>query len=263
MLQFHCYPEGKKRVVTFSYDDGSENDARLTELFNRYGVKGTFHLNGGRRGRAEIQKLRERYRGHEIACHTVSHGWLDKMPTVSVIRETMENRAALEEIAQQPVVGMSYPSGGFSPVAVEALRACGVVYSRTTRDTMHTDLPQDFLRWDPTCHHRSALKLAEGFMQNLDSQWCPPLMYVWGHSHEFRTEEDWAYMERTVALLAGSDRIWYATNMEIYTYLQAVRALRVSAEETWIANPSATDVWVERDKREIIRIPAGATVELR
>ena len=30
MLQFHCYPEGKKRVVTFSYDDGSENDARLT-----------------------------------------------------------------------------------------------------------------------------------------------------------------------------------------------------------------------------------------
>ena len=70
-------------------------------------------------------------------------------------------------------------------------------------------------------------------------------------------------MERTVALLAGSDRIWYATNMEIYTYLQAVRALRVSAEETWIANPSATDVWVERDKREIIRIPAGATAELR
>lgn len=51
MLQLHCYPDGKKRVVTFSYDDGSENDARLTELFNRYGVKGPFHLNGGRRSR--------------------------------------------------------------------------------------------------------------------------------------------------------------------------------------------------------------------
>ena len=28
------------------------------------------------------------------------------------------------------------------------------------------------------------------------------------------------------------------TNLEIYTYLQAVRALRVSAEKTWIANLS-------------------------
>ena len=46
MIQFHCYPGGKKRVVTFSYDDGHKNDERLVALFNRYGVKGTFHING-------------------------------------------------------------------------------------------------------------------------------------------------------------------------------------------------------------------------
>ena len=39
MLQFHVYPGGKKRIVTFSYDDGSRNDPRLIELFNKYGVK--------------------------------------------------------------------------------------------------------------------------------------------------------------------------------------------------------------------------------
>ena len=38
MIQYHVYPGGKKRIVTFSYDDGHENDARLIELFNYFGI---------------------------------------------------------------------------------------------------------------------------------------------------------------------------------------------------------------------------------
>ncbi len=41
------YPNGKSKALTFSYDDGMKHDRRLVELFNRYGLKGTFHLNGG------------------------------------------------------------------------------------------------------------------------------------------------------------------------------------------------------------------------
>lgn len=48
MIEYSIYPGGRHRIVTFSYDDGPEQDARLIELFNRYGVKGTFHLNGKR-----------------------------------------------------------------------------------------------------------------------------------------------------------------------------------------------------------------------
>lgn len=29
MIQFHVYPGGSKRIVTFSFDDGSQNDVRL------------------------------------------------------------------------------------------------------------------------------------------------------------------------------------------------------------------------------------------
>ena len=50
MLQFHVFPGGKRRIVTFSYDDGSKNDPRLVALFNKYGVKGTFHINTRRFG---------------------------------------------------------------------------------------------------------------------------------------------------------------------------------------------------------------------
>ena len=34
---------GKKKAVTFSYDDGVTQDCRLVEMMNTYGVKGTFN----------------------------------------------------------------------------------------------------------------------------------------------------------------------------------------------------------------------------
>ena len=42
-----CYPGGKHKALTLSYDDGKLQDRRLVALFNRYGIKGTFHINSG------------------------------------------------------------------------------------------------------------------------------------------------------------------------------------------------------------------------
>ena len=36
---------GKKKAITFSFDDGVWQDRRLIEIFNKYGLKGTFNLN--------------------------------------------------------------------------------------------------------------------------------------------------------------------------------------------------------------------------
>ena len=36
MIQFHVYPGGKKRAVTFSYDDGKIQDERLVALYDWY-----------------------------------------------------------------------------------------------------------------------------------------------------------------------------------------------------------------------------------
>ena len=263
MIQFHVYPGGKKRIVTFSYDDGDSKDARLIELFNVYGVKGTFHLNGinyRNATEAELEGLRERYTGHEISCHTLRHGYLTRMPLQSVISEVVEDRMILEKIAQRPVLGMSYPCDDYNEEVISALRACGIVYSRTGTDTNGFRQPDDFMRWCPTCHHKKALPICERFLEKLDSQWFSPLLYIWGHSHEFRTEEDWAYMEQILKMLAHNDKIWYATNLDIYIYMTAQRQLQISVDEKTFYNPTALDIWVERDKKEIICIPAGQTV---
>jgi len=44
MLLTPMYPGGKLKAVTFSYDDGQRHDVRLTEIFNRFGMKATFNL---------------------------------------------------------------------------------------------------------------------------------------------------------------------------------------------------------------------------
>ena len=110
MIQYNVYPGGVKKIVTFSYDDGHANDKRLIELFNKYGVKGTFHLNGIKyigMSDAELSEVARIYEGHEIACHTVHHGWPANMPNVSVVNETLDDRKILEKIAGYPVIGMS------------------------------------------------------------------------------------------------------------------------------------------------------------
>ena len=37
--------EKKKKLLTFSYDDGVKQDRRLVEIFNKYGLKCTFNIN--------------------------------------------------------------------------------------------------------------------------------------------------------------------------------------------------------------------------
>ncbi len=264
MIQFHIYPGGKRRILTFSYDDGSANDERLLGLFNQYGVKATFHINGlwwdncaSEEQKAEFAK---RYEGHEVSCHTYTHGWPSRMPSASLVEEVMKDRKVLEAIVGYPVIGMSYPSGSYNDKVADIMRACGIVYSRTVDATMDFNLPEDFMKWHPSCHHRRAMELCGQFLENIDSQWKKPLFYIWGHSHELRTEEDWAYIEELIKTLSGNDKIWYATNIEIYNYMTAQRQLQISADETVFYNPTATDVWVEKDKKAVICIPAGETI---
>jgi hypothetical protein len=89
-----------------------------------------------------------------------------------------------------------------------------------------------------------------------------PMFYIWGHSSEFQTEEQWQEFEGVLKRLAETDKIWYATNGDIVRYVQAQRMLEITADETVFYNPTVIPVWIEKDKKQIIEIPAGQTVRL-
>ena len=68
-------------------------------------------------------------------------------------------------------------------------------------------------------------------------------------------------MEELCRTVSGDDNIWYATNIEIVDYLNALRALRFSADCDVVYNPTCIDVWIKADHKPLC-IGAGKTVEL-
>lgn len=267
MLLHQLFPNGKRFAVTFSYDDGVVQDKRLVELFNRYNLKATFHLNDGRFGNGKCilaDEVAELYKGHEVSCHTVNHHMPTQLSPAGLALELLENRRALENLVGYPVTGLSFPYGNYNDAVLDAMTATGIVYSRTTVSTHKFALPADFRAWHPTCRHREALPDVEKFLKLIaaNQKWIGlNVLYIWGHSYEFDDDNNWELIEEICQKVSGREEIWYATNMEIYNYTMAVRSLVLSVDGKIITNPSALDVWVMADDKKVC-VPAGATITL-
>lgn len=257
------YPEGKNKALTMSYDDGVVQDRRLVALFNEHGIKGSFHINSGildQGNRIASSEVKSLYAGHEVSCHTVTHPFLERIPRTEVAREIFADRERLEELCGYPVIGMSYPFGTWNKEVIDIAAQCGIVYSRTTRVSGGFGIPQDFMAWDGTCHHREMQEKGKAF---LDFNRHPlALLYVWGHSYEFDNNDNWHEMEEFCRMMSGKENIWYATNIEVYRYLSAIRSLVISANGRIVNNPSAVTVWyIFGEKTGVIRPGETLTLE--
>lgn len=259
------YPQAKAKALTFSYDDGQIYDRRLAELFRKAGMKATFHLNSGNLGPDRDQntfvgaeELKEVYKEHEVACHGVWHRNPTTLTRQQLVLEYQEDRKALEKLTGGLVQGLSYAFGNYDGEVIEIARELGIKYSRTVQSTGGFFPPADLMAWHPTCHHDHRLmELGEQFL-NLPDFYELPLMYVWGHSFEFGRSGDWSVIENFVEKMAGKEDIWYATNMEIAKYIQAVRTQEFSADGLTMYNPTAISVWVSTNQG-ILEIKPGET----
>ncbi len=259
------YPNGKAKALTFSYDDGQIHDRKLVEIFNRYGLKATFHLNSGTLGTGNEydtfvcpEEIPELYKGHEVACHGEHHRSLHNISDQQAILEIIEDRRALERIMGTLVQGMSYAYGHYSKEMTEILKLTGIKYSRTVNSTGGFFPPDKFLEWHPTCHHGNRLmELGKQFL-NTPAYVDMPLMYVWGHSFEFARAENWSLMEEFAEMMSGKEDIWYATNREIYDYISATRSQEYSADGFTMYNPTLFSVWV-KTKDGVFEVKPGET----
>lgn len=251
-IKFNCFPGGRRRCLTMSYDDGSQYDKRLTEIFAKYGIRGTFHVNSGTVfKRFSAEELRELYAGQELSCHMVTHPFPNAIPEISALQEILEDKRTLENATGTIIRGMSYPFGRYTPRVIDLARDAGMEYARTTQATDKFGLPDDFMLWHPTCHHNQSLMehlerfLAPGRYDNMK------LFYVWGHSHEFAQDDNWDLIENFCKEAGGREDIWYATNIEIVDYVTAMRGLRFSADLDRAYNPAAVDVWISVNKSPV------------
>lgn len=260
-IMFNLLPNGKSKCVTFSYDDGRIYDVRLAEIFDKYGAKCTFNLNAFNVGANEryidadtVKKFAEK---HEIACHAYYHPFLERLPVGALASEIYEDKKGLESIVKEPIIGMAYPFGTYDNGVVSALKAMDIKYCRTVKSTNGFGIPEDFLTWHPTCHHRDSEQLAENFIKlNRSDRFY--LFYIWGHSYEFNDNDNWEVIENTLETLSKDDSIWYATNGEIYDYITAIKSLRVSIDRTSVYNPTNISVFATIDG-EAVEFKPGLT----
>ena len=229
---------GKMKALTFSYDDGVDQDKRLIELFNKYGLKGTFNLNSDLLGRREdtltilgrtvghgkvfASDVRHIYDGHEVAVHTLTHPLLPKIEDdKEIIRQVEEDRLKLSELCGYEVVGMAYPCGGQNHddrVANIIRENTGVKYCRTIISNHSFDLQEDLYKFKPTVYHfgefDKMFELGQKFLETEADT--PQILYVWGHAYEFDIRDgDWERMEEFCRMMSGHDDIFYGTNKEV------------------------------------------------
>lgn len=141
------------------------------------------------------------------------------------------------------------------------LPAVGIRYARTVADTGKYNFPQDWLRWDPTCHiFNHLLEYSQRFVERTSLR-KPLLFYVWGHSWELNGNDGWTMMEQFCKQVGGRDDIWYATNIAVYDYMQAVSQLEFTADADRIYNRSAADCWLYVNGATV-RLPAGEITAL-
>ena len=266
---YTAFPESKHKVLTLSYDDGKIPDKRLVALFNEYGLKGTFNLNGGLENapftefyqeHIPLSEIKDVYEGHEVACHTFTHPTIARCPREQIAQQVLEDRRVLEKILGRTVRGMAYPNGSFDDKVVDVFKSCGIVHARTVNQTLSFDMPSDFLRWNPTCRHGDSNleRLTKAFSEFHKTQYLQ-MFYVWGHSYEFDRDNNWEIMEKFAKDIGRHEDIWYATNIDIVDYMDASDRIQVSVDGTFAYNPSAIPVWIEVDKKAVELLPGKYT----
>lgn len=266
MEKYFRFPNFLNKCLTFSYDDGVLTDPKLAQIFQEKGLKATFNLNSGKLSdnhsefRLSPKEAVQLYSNDlfEVAVHGYAHKDLPKFSDQEVIEDIAEDKKILEAMFNRKIEGMAYSYGTYDDRVVALIEGCGIKYARTVEDTFGFDLPKDWLRLKPTCHHdyEKLFELAEQFLAEQEK---PQLFYIWGHSYEFKDNNNWERIEDFATKMANRKDIWYATNMEIYDYCKAYEHL--SEVDGKIYNPTSTDLYLNYKGKNLL-VGAGKVISV-
>jgi len=277
--QFLRFPGDKRKAVTLSYDDGVVEDLRFSDVITNAGLKCTFNLNSKvlRKDGVTDQQVQEKFldRGHEVAVHGYSHTAQSYQRPIEGIQEVLNGRLELEERFDRIIRGMAYPdrtldffeNGTNYEIIRNYLKDLGIVYARTVgADNCNFYLPEDWYKWMPSAHHSNPdiLEYIDKFL-NIEftkAKHGPRLFYMWGHSYEFERKNNWDLLDKICEKLGGHDDIWYATNIEIYEYVNAYNSLVHSADASKVYNPTLHTIWFVAN-RETYVIKPGETIYVK
>lgn len=227
------FPGNKSKALTLSYDDDTFHDYKFAEIINKYGLKCTFNLNSDcfKRDKPEegitdrsmtsdeaVSLLADTV--HEVATHGFVHPHYENLSADEAREDISKDIACLSAMFGKKINGHAYPYGTYNEDVIKILEDEGIIYARTVKSTRNFELPDRFLEWNPTCHHKDEklFELCDEFLKYDGDE--PKLFYVWGHAYEFNRDDNWELLEKFASMIGGKDDIWYCTNREFYNWMK-------------------------------------------
>ncbi len=245
-----------KKYVSFSFDDGLEQDKKIIEILKEHGLRGaTFNLNAGLMGqkramahigdigfadkenlkllnkpgklikyapafRIPADEIAQVYKGFEVASHGYCHENMKKLSPEAVRESVSKDIQALQALTGQAVTGFAYPFGAASDAAVEELKKLGIRYARTTSPGKGCSMPEDPMRLAPNrwLAQKDVPEALEAFLKAPVTQ-DDQLFYLWGHGYEldFGTKNcNWDRFKRICGRIAQAQDVICCTGAELF-----------------------------------------------
>ena len=263
------YPNGNHKALIMSYDDGLDDDIALAQLFDRYGIIGTFHLNSGLLDTRAIwnegkpneilqtylskDTLVHVFKNHEIAVHGTYHKALVGLSDKEILEEINIDIENLTILSDRKISSMAYAFGSTNDHVAEVIGTTPLTNARTVKSSYNFDLPENYYLWSPTCHDSEALEYLEAYIY-LDSP-SLSLFYVWGHSWELRDTLRNQNILKFCNKIGDRDDIWYTGAGNFADYHASLKALEIGPQQ--IVNPEGNGVVYYREKRQLKSLYPG------
>ena len=263
------YPNGNHKALIMSYDDGLDDDIALAQLFDRYGIIGTFHLNSGLLDTRAIwyqgkpneflgtylskDTLLYVFKNHEIAVHGTYHKALVGLSDEEILEEINVDIENLTILSDRKISSMAYAFGSTNDHVAEVIGTTPLTNARTVKPSYNFELPQDYYLWNPTCHDSEALEYLEAYI-SLDSP-SLSLFYVWGHSWELRDTLRNQNILKFCNEIGDRDDIWYTGAGDFADYHASLKVLEIGPQQ--IVNPEGNGVVYYREKGQLKSLNPG------
>ena len=205
------------KIVSLSFDDGTIYDLRFIELLNKYNIRATLNLNSKLDnfvwyfGDTPIERLKlnevvEKYDGHEVCSHSLTHPYFSSLSKEEIIRQVKEDCENLSKIFNRDINAFAFPFHDQTEEHIQILKEnLNLNYIRYSyfeesylpKDRYH--IPLNALYNDNDLYEK-----LEKFKNNgLDNS----LFVIAGHSYEFEVRNEWDRIEELLKYLSSNKDI--------------------------------------------------------
>ncbi len=127
----------EKPMIALTFDDGpSAHTDRLLNIFNQYGVKGTFFVLGDLIDGRESTLLRISEEGHEIGNHSWNHRQFTNLTQDEIKDQIMMTRAKIFDVTGKDCLIVRPPYGAYNDDVKQVGQEVGVSFINWSVDTL-------------------------------------------------------------------------------------------------------------------------------